>query len=138
MENKKYNVQKSFLPYNLLVMKIEKFEDMLVWQKSKDLVIEIYRSCRELKDFWFRDQIQRASVSVMNNIAEGFEKKWNKEFIKFLYIAKWSCGEVRSMLYVALEMKFFSEQSCKNISDLSTEISRMLWWLIKSLNSQPN
>jgi len=74
--------------------KIEKFEDILVWQKSQELIILIYGEFRNIKDYAFRDQIQRAAVSIMNNIAEGYERKGNKEFRKFLYIAKGSCGEV--------------------------------------------
>jgi four helix bundle protein len=78
-------------------MRIERFEDIMAWQKAKDLSVAIYRLFETIKDFGFKDQIQRASVSVMNNIAEGFERKGNKEFAYFLYIAKGSCGEVRSM-----------------------------------------
>lgn len=71
-------------------MRIEQFEDIKVWQKSKDLSVAIYRLFEASKDFGFRDQIQLASVSVMNNIAEGFKRKGNKEFVYFLYIAKGS------------------------------------------------
>jgi len=80
-------------------MKIAKFEDIIAWQKSRDLTLAVYGAFRNIKDFSFRDQIQRASVSVMNNIAEGFERKGNKEFGRFLCISNGSCGEVRSMLY---------------------------------------
>ncbi len=69
----------------------------MAWQKAKDLSVAIYRLFETRKDFGFKDQIQRASVSVMNNIAEGFERKGDKEFAYFLYIAKGSYGEVRSM-----------------------------------------
>jgi len=75
-------------------MKIEKFEDMLSWQKARALTIEVYKTFKESKDFGFIGQIERASVSVMNNIAEGFERRSNKEFRQFLYIAKGSSGEV--------------------------------------------
>lgn len=80
-------------------MAIERFEDIIAWQKAKELSIQIYSLFAESKDFGFKDQILRASVSIMNNIAEGFERKGNKEFSHFLFIAKGSCGEVRSMLY---------------------------------------
>ena len=82
-------------------MRIERFEDITAWQKAKGLSVMIYRLFEQHKDFGFKDQIQGASVSVMNNIAEGFERKGNKEFAYFLYIAKGSCGEVRSMLILA-------------------------------------
>lgn len=115
-------------------MVIEKFEDVIAWQKSKELTLEIYKQFKNNKDFSFRDQIHRASVSVMNNIAEGFERKSNKEFKQFLYIAKGSCGEVRSMLYLALELGYVSDQDFKIDYNLSVEISKILTGLIKTLN----
>jgi four helix bundle protein len=78
-------------------MKIERFEDIIAWQKAKELSLEIYFVFKICKDFSFRDQIQRAAVSIMNNIAEGYERSSNKEFRNFLFIAKGSCGEVRSI-----------------------------------------
>jgi four helix bundle protein len=72
-------------------MKIDKFEDILAWQKSKVLTLKVYTLLSNIKDFAFRDQICRASVSIMNNIAEGFERKSDKEFKHFLFIAKGSC-----------------------------------------------
>jgi len=85
-------------------MKIERFEDIIAWQKAKVLAVDVYQLFGEHRDFGFRDQILRASVSVMNNIAEGFERRSNNEFRQFLYIAKGSCGEVRSMLILAKEL----------------------------------
>ncbi|HEX7410663.1 MAG TPA: four helix bundle protein [Bacteroidales bacterium] len=114
-------------------MKIDRFEDIIAWQKSKELSLSIYGLLSESKDFSFRDQIQRASVSVMNNIAEGFERKSNNEFKQFLYIAKGSCGEVRSMLYLAKELKKISNEEFIKYHELSEEISRVLSGLIKSL-----
>ena len=90
-------------------MIIKRFEDIISWQKGKELSVMIYSLFSERKDFGFRDQIQRASVSIMNNIAEGFERKSNKEFKYFLFIAKGSCGEVRSMLDLAKELDKISE-----------------------------
>ena len=77
-------------------MKIEKFEDIIAWRKAGELTANAYCDFRNIRDFGFKDQIQRASVSIMNNIAEGFERNTNKEFKNFLFIAKGSCGEVRS------------------------------------------
>jgi four helix bundle protein len=91
-------------------MKIEKFEDILAWQKAKILTFKIYSLLKGLKDLAFRDQICRASVSIMNNIAEGFERKSDKEFIHFLFIAKGSCGEVRSMLYLAIGLNYIDDE----------------------------
>lgn len=89
-------------------MKFDRFEDIIAWQKAKELTIQVYQLFENSKDFGFKDQIQRASVSVMNNIAEGFERKSNNEFKHFLFIAKGSCGEVRSMLYLAKELNKIS------------------------------
>ena len=114
-------------------MKIEKFEDILSWQKSKRLTINIYSIFKETKDFSFKNQIERASVSIMNNIAEGFERKSNKEFVYFLYVAKGSCGEVRSMLYLAKDLGKISEKQFEDLYEISIEISKLLSGLIKSI-----
>jgi four helix bundle protein len=114
--------------------KIEKFEDIIIWQKSRILVGDIYLSCRLLRDYSFKDQVQRAVISIMNNIAEGYERKGNKEFTKFLYIAKGSCGEVRSMLYLALDLKYIKKKEFDNFYAKSIEISKMISGLIKTLS----
>ena len=114
-------------------MKIKKFEDILSWQKSQRLSLEIYRIFKNNKDFSFRDQIQRAMISVSNNIAEGFERRSNKEFTHFLYIAKGSCGEVRSMLYVGNNLKYITDKEFKIIYESLIEISKLLSGLIKTL-----
>lgn len=114
-------------------MKIEKFEDIIAWEKSRELTLKIYKTFTDCKDFGFRNQIQRASVSIMNNIAEGFERRSNKEFKQFLYIAKGSCGEVRSMLYLAVELKYITDIKYKELLNLSFEISKMLSGFIKTL-----
>lgn len=110
-------------------MGIARFEDIIAWQKAKELTIQIYSLFEESKDFGFKDQIQRASVSVMNNIAEGFERKSNKEFKQFLYIAKGSCGEVRSMLIVAHELKKINTSYYGVLLPLSLEISKNVIWV---------
>lgn len=117
-------------------MAIEKFEDLIAWQKSKDLVFFCYKGFRDCKDFSFRDQIQRAAVSVMNNIAEGFERLGNKEFKKFLYISKGSCGEVRSMLYLALELHYIDRKAFDILYEKSEETSRILSGLIKKIEAK--
>jgi four helix bundle protein len=114
-------------------MRIERFEDIIGWQKAKEMTIIIYSIFEESKDFGFKDQIQRASVSVMNNIAEGYERKTNNEFKHFLFIAKGSCGEVRSMLYLAKDLKKINETSFNDLFKQSEEISKILSGLIKSL-----
>lgn len=115
--------------------KIEKFEDILVWQKAKELCLFVYKIFKTNKDYRFRDQIQAASVSIMNNIAEGFEKKGDKDFSKFLYISKGSCGEVRSMLYLALDLGYISNKEFDQMFCSAEEISRMLSGFIKALQT---
>lgn len=112
---------------------IRTFEDIIVWQKAQELVVSVYASFRPCKDYAFRDQIQRAAVSVMNNIAEGYERKGNKEFRKFLYISKGSCGEVRSMLYLATRLKYIPGKECENLMSQSLVVSKMLSGFIKKL-----
>lgn len=116
------------------LMTIEKFEDIIAWQKSKDLTFSIYNKFKNCRDFGFKDQIQRAVVSIMNNIAEGFERRGDKEFKHFLFIAKGSCGEVRSMLYLALEFRYLSKDDFNKFYNLSLEISKLLSGLIKTLD----
>lgn len=114
-------------------MKIERFEDIVAWQKAKNLAKRIYDEFSNCRDYGFRDQIQRAVVSVMNNIAEGFERKSNLEFKQFLYIAKGSCGEVRSMLYLAREISLLDETIFTELLTETESISKMLSNFIKKL-----
>ncbi|KKQ61461.1 MAG: S23 ribosomal protein [Parcubacteria group bacterium GW2011_GWE2_38_18] len=114
-------------------MKIEKFEDIISWQKSKEQTLAIYKLFKDNKDFSFNNQIQRATLSISNNIAEGFERSSNKEFKYFLYIAKGSCAEVRSMLYIALELNYITQKDFDNINFSANEISRLISGLIKTL-----
>ncbi len=116
-------------------MRIERFEDIIAWKKAKELTVNVYSLFSESKDFGFTNQIQRASVSVMNNIAEGFERKGNKEFSHFLYIAKGFYGEVRSMLYLAKDLNKITEKDFRILFNLSEEISKILSGLIKTLQT---
>lgn len=118
-------------------MKIVKFEEIVAWQKAKELSLLVYKDFCECRDFAFRDQIQRASVSVMNNIAEGFERNTNKEFKNFLYIAKGSCGEVRSMLNLAEELGYITRSQYEDMNSLSLDASRLLSGFIKTLTPTP-
>jgi four helix bundle protein len=114
-------------------MGINKFEDIIAWQKGGELSLAIYKQFKESRDFGLKNQIERASVSIMNNVAEGFERQSNKEFIYFLYIAKGSCGEVRSMLYLARRLDYINDKQFNYFYELSIEISKLLSGLIKSL-----
>jgi four helix bundle protein len=115
-------------------MKINNFEEIIAWQKGKKLTLAIYKLLRENKDYGFRDQIFRSSVSIMNNIAEGFERLGDKEFRHFLFIAKGSCGETRSMLSLAKELNYINEANFNTLHKESVEISRILSGLIKTLH----
>ena len=87
---------------------IRQFEDLLAWKKSRELVSKVYKAFSGCKDYGFRDQIQRASVSIMSNIAEGFESGTRQEFLNYLYIAKGSAGEVRAQLYAAFDIGYLN------------------------------
>ena len=114
-------------------MNTSRFEDLICWQKRKILSLEIYKVFRNLKDLSFRNQIERASVSILNNIAEGFERQTNKEFKQFLYIAKGSAGEVRSMLLLAEELEYITTQETRRLVVMAEEVSKLLAGMIKNL-----
>jgi four helix bundle protein len=114
-------------------MKIEKFEDIISWKKGIELATNVYSIFKDNKDYGFRDQIQRAVVSISNNIAEGFERQSNKELSKFLYIAKGSAGEVRSMLSIALKLNYINQNQFNDLQSRCIEISRLLSGFIRTL-----
>ncbi|MHB1351379.1 MAG: four helix bundle protein [Desulfobulbaceae bacterium] len=114
-------------------MLIEQFEDVIAWQKARKLTSSVYKQFKECKDYGFRDQICRAAVSIMNNIAEGSERQTKKELKQFLYIAKGSCAEVRSMLHLANDLMYISPNQYKQLQDGSIEIAKILSGLIKTL-----
>ncbi len=114
-------------------MAIQKFEDIVAWQKGQDLAVEIYALFRESKDFGFRDQICRATVSISNNIAEGFDRSSNADFKRFLYISSASCSEVKSMLYLAERLNYLNKEKANVLRLQCIEISKILTGLIKSL-----
>jgi four helix bundle protein len=109
--------------------KIERFEDMLSWQKSRELTRRVYDLSKRgefARDFELRGQMRSASISVMSNIAGGFERGGDKEFIQFLSTAKGSCGEVRSELYVALDQAYITPVEFENLSSEAIEVSRLV------------
>ena len=116
-------------------MKILKFEDLLVWQKSIEITVKIYNHFEKHPDFGYSNQIRRASISISNNIAEGFERSTNKDFNRFLYIAKDSCSEVKSMLFLGLKLGYFSDHEMKYFFSQLDEIGKMLFGLSKSLKT---
>ncbi|TDY02669.1 four helix bundle protein [Thiohalophilus thiocyanatoxydans] len=118
---------------------IKRFEDLVAWQKSRDMAATIYKTTGEgsfSKDFALRDQIRRAAVSVMSNIAEGFERKGSKEFHQFLVVAKASCAEVRSQLYVALDVGYINKNIFEHLYESSVEVSKIISGLRASVAKQ--
>ncbi len=118
--------------------KIEKFEEIRAWQLARELVKIIYGFTRKdpfRKDWSLSDQIQRAAVSIMSNIAEGFGRSSNREFINFLHIARGSCSEVRSLLYVACDLGYISEQEFTGAFRQAEEISKAISGLVHYLRS---
>lgn len=121
-----------------MAAKIEKFEDLEVWQNAIKLSIEVYRTFQNCKDYSLKDQICRASVSVASNIAEGFERQYNKEFIQFLFISKGSVGEVRTQLVIASGLGLLVEQDYLVLLESSKRISAQLFNLIKTRKERFN
>lgn len=93
--------------------KIKDFEELNVWKSSRILVKQVYLDFKDINDYGFKDQVQRCAVSVMNNIAEGFCRKGDKEFHQFLNIAKASCGELKSMYYIAEDINYLKSDVAK-------------------------
>src|SRR5882724_6158505 len=117
-------------------MAVKNFEDLEIWKDARALTREIYQLTRDSKcskDFALRDQIRRAAISVMSNIAEGFERGGNQEFIQFLYVAKASCGEVRSQLYVALDQAYIDHKVTDSLLIILKRLSVMMKHLIDHL-----
>lgn len=112
--------------------KIEGFEDLEVWQEGMRLTTDVFSLLRNCKDYSLKDQIQRAAVSVPSNIAEGFERQTNKEFIYFLFVAKGSCGELRTQMHIATELKMIEKEIGIKMIDKCRKISSMLYNLIQT------
>jgi four helix bundle protein len=118
----------------------KQFEDLRIWQEARLLAGGVYREfgagSRAERDYGFRDQIQRAGVSVMNNIAEGFERFSPAEFAHLLSIAKGSCGEVRSMLYLAEDLQYLTAKAARNQREKAHGISKGIEALAKTLRTK--
>ena len=117
---------------------VKRFEDLDVWKKSRNLVNVIYNvtaSPTFSKDWMFKNHLRKTSISIPSNIAEGFERDGNKEFINFLSIAKGSCGELRCQLYLAYDQNYIHEDQFMEIANLAAEISKSLKGLMLYLHN---
>jgi four helix bundle protein len=119
--------------------KVERFEDLIAWQKARALTQAIYQSTRQgafSKDFGLAGQIQRSAISIMANIAEGFERGKRSEFHQFLSVAKASCAELRSHLYVALDASYLNQTNFDQLLDQAQEVARIIGGLRVSVEKQ--
>jgi len=114
------------------------FEELRVWQDARLLVNDVYQMTTMCKDYGFKDQIQRAAVSIMNNIAEGSESGSDSLFIRYLKIAKGSCGEVRSMLFLCEDLQYSSADTASILRNKTIIISSSIQKLIEYLNKSNN
>jgi four helix bundle protein len=121
--------------------KIEKFEDIIAWQKALELSNLIYSVTNKdkfSKDYGLKDQIRRSSVSIVSNIAEGFERESNNQFIYFLVIAKGSAGELRAQIYIAKNQNYITQEEFELLNTKVTEVSKTLGGFVSYLKSQKN
>ena len=117
---------------------MEAIQDLNVWSRSKTFAVDIYKAFAACKDRGFKDQITRASVSIPSNIAEGYDRNSKKEFARYLNIAKGSCAEVRTQLYISEETGLIDEQDARKLTKESLEITKMLQGLINHCKKQIN
>src|SRR5881392_2250837 len=107
-------------------MAFQSFEDLEVWQRGCRLAVAVFKAFASCRNFTMQDQVQRASLSVPSNVAEGYERNSNKEFVRFLNIAKGSCGELRTQLYISRKLDFLTKEDFNRLVGESKEISKML------------
>ena len=118
---------------------IKRFEDLDAWKLGRTLTNRVYAITKDApaaRDYGFTDQLRRAAVSVMRNVAEGFDRGSNKDFAKFLFIARGSVAEVRSLLYVALDQSYITNEEFDECRDLCIRCGQLIWGLIKSLRKR--
>ena len=109
-----------------------RFEDLEVWKRSCRFSVEIYKGLYHCKDYGFKDQITRSSLSVPSNIAKGFERNSDKDSVKFFYYAKGSSGELRTQIYIGIEIGYIAKKDGFAWKNESEQLSKMLAALIKS------
>ncbi len=114
-------------------MAFQSFEDLEVWQRGCRLAVDVFKTFAKCRNFTMQDQVQRASLSVPSNVAEGYERNSNKEFIRYLNIAKGSCGELRTQLYISRKLDFLSKADFDRLISESKQISPMLHGLSRAV-----
>lgn len=120
-------------------MTITRFEDLLAWQKARSLTTEVYqvtRSATFRHNRGLASQLQRASVSIMSNIAEGFERSNQGDYHRFLVMAKGSCGEILSQLYVALDVGYLNQTEFERLSQQTSEVGRIIGGLVQAVEAR--
>jgi four helix bundle protein len=119
-------------------MKIRKFEDIESWKRARQLTNQIYQTTgtgKFARDFGLKDQVRRASISILSNIAEGFERGGDKEFLQFLAMAKGSCGEVRAQLYIAFDQGYLAQDVFEGLAKNTVEIGQLISGFMKYLSN---
>jgi four helix bundle protein len=118
-------------------MAFQSFEDLEVWQRGCRLTVDVFKTFAACRNFTMQDQVQRAALSVPSNVAEGYERNSNKDFVRFLNIAKGSCGELRTQLYISRKLAFLTKISFERLVNESKEISKMLHGLARAVGRRP-
>ena len=118
------------------------FEDLVIWKLARELVKDIYFVTANINDYGYNSQIQRASISIMNNIAEGFDRskntKDNKQLLSFLNIAYGSCGEVKSMLYTAEDLSYLTPEKSQQLRNQCSTLNQKTEAFIKTIRKKDN
>ncbi|HMG05457.1 MAG TPA: four helix bundle protein [Chthoniobacterales bacterium] len=114
-------------------MAFQSFEDLEVWQRGRRLAVAVFKTFASCRNYTMQDQVQRAALSVPSNVAEGYERNSNKEFVRFLNIAKGSCGELRTQLYISRKLEFLKKSDFDHLIGEAKEISAMLHGLSRAV-----
>jgi S23 ribosomal protein. len=117
-------------------MAFQSFEDLEVWQRGRRFAVDIFETFSSCRNFTMQDQIQRAALSIPSNVAEGYERDSNKEFVRFLNISKGSCGELRTQLYISRKLRFIKKADSDRLLAESKEISAMLHGLARAVRKR--
>src|SRR5438067_2818979 len=117
-------------------MAFQSFENLEVWQRGCRLAVDVFKAFASCRNFTMQDQVQRAALSVPSNVAEGYERDSNKEFIRFLNISKGSCGELRTQLYISRKLDFLTKSDFNRLVNSSKEISKMLHGLSRAVGKR--